>query len=442
MNTVSIHTLGCKLNYAESGALSEAFRDRDFSVLPPGESADVAVINTCSVTEEADRKCRQIIRRALRNNPDTYIIVTGCYAQLQPAAIAAIPGVDAILGAHEKFHLFDLVKSFKKRNQTQISVSCIDDIESFGPAYASGDRTRAFLKVQDGCDYTCSFCTIPRARGRSRSATISGIISQAEEIVSKGFCEIVLSGVNIGLFGNDTNENLLDLLRALDLVEGIDRYRISSIEPNLLTDGIIQFVAASDKFAPHFHIPLQSGDNEILGLMRRRYQRERYSDRVAQIKSMMPDACIGVDVIVGFPGESDDHFLNTFKFLENLPISYLHVFTYSERPDTTAVDSVHDNPALSVPKTVRNSRNATLRKLSASKRVSFYREQLGSERMVLWEATERNRTMFGFTDNYVRAEKQFNTESVNQLERVRLSTLTEHGTVTTESPDFVSILSV
>ncbi|TDI76174.1 MAG: tRNA (N(6)-L-threonylcarbamoyladenosine(37)-C(2))-methylthiotransferase MtaB [Bacteroidetes bacterium] len=443
MSSVSIHTLGCKLNYAESGALSDEFRRRQFDIVPYGQASDVTVINTCSVTEEADRKCRQAIRRAMRLNPDTYIVVTGCYAQLQPDNIAAIPGVDSVLGSAEKFRLFDLISDFEKREQTQIHVSCIDEATEFGPAFASGDRTRAFLKIQDGCDYSCSFCTIPMARGRSRSAKITQIVAQALEIVDRGFREIVLSGVNIGLFGEDTGESLIELLRALDSVTGIERFRISSIEPNLLTDEIIDFVAESRAFVPHFHMPLQSGDDEILGKMRRRYKRERYADRIAKIRSVMPDACIGVDIIVGFPDETDAHFMRTFTFLEELPVSYLHVFTYSERPNTVAVDLVESGAATPIQKVIRGNRNAALRRLSESKRTHFYESQLGTQRTVLWEDRQnRSQTgmMTGFTENYVKVEREIDPSLVNQTELIRLVEMTSSSTVRAEPASFVSLI--
>ena len=444
MNRVSLHTLGCKLNYAESGALARAFRDRSFDVVPFGRAADVTVINTCSVTEEADRKCRQAIRRALRLNPETYIVVTGCYAQLRPDAIAEIPGVDTVLGAAEKFKLFDLIGQFRKGEKTQVEVSCIDEAVEFAPASASGSRTRAFLKVQDGCDYSCSFCTIPQARGRSRSARIDSIVDQARSIAAGGAKEIVLSGVNIGLFGEDTGESLPDLLQSLDAVSEVDRYRISSIEPNLLTDRIIEFVGSSRAFAPHFHIPLQSGDDHTLGKMRRRYKSERYRNRVEYIRRVMPDACIGVDIIVGFPGETDEQFMNSFSFLEQLPVSYLHVFTYSERPGTVAVERTESGALQPVPKPVRGNRNAALRRLSAAKREAFYRSQLGQVRPVLWEAGSNRdgmapASMTGFTDNYVKVEAAYDTTRVGCLEPVLLDALTETDAVRAGSPEFLPI---
>lgn len=436
MPTVSIHTLGCKLNFAESGALERQFQDRHYDVVPFGSPADVTVINTCTVTEEADRKCRQVVRRAIRSNSETFVVVTGCYAQLQPDEIAAIPGVDAVLGANEKLQLFKYIDAFNKNEETQVSVSCIDDINAFGPAYASGDRTRAFLKVQDGCDYVCSFCTIPFARGKSRSATIADIVRQAHEIGDAGYKEIVISGVNIGLFGADTEEKFMDLIAALDEVESIERFRISSIEPNLLTDDIIDFVAGSDRFMPHFHMPLQSGDDDILGKMKRRYRSDRYRDRVRRIKDTMPHACIGVDVIVGFPGETDVHFQNTHDFLKDLPVSYLHVFSYSERPlsSATSIDT-----KFSVPKSVRSNRNAALRLFSERKRTAFYAENLGTDRAVLWEHSDKSGYQLGFTDNYIRVERAFDALTVCDLEMVWLDTISARGNVEIGKPEFISL---
>ncbi|NNF03827.1 MAG: tRNA (N(6)-L-threonylcarbamoyladenosine(37)-C(2))-methylthiotransferase MtaB [Rhodothermales bacterium] len=434
MPSVSFHTLGCKLNFAETGAVADRFRHREFDVVPFGEASDVVVLNTCTVTEQADRTCRKIIRRAHRANPDACVIATGCFAQLRPEQIAAIEGVDYVLGADEKFRLFEVVESFAKRRRTQVCVSCIDDARSFGPAFAAEERTRAFLKVQDGCDYTCSFCTIPRARGASRSATVDDVRTQALRIAERGCREIVLTGVNIGLFGTDSGTTLLALLKALDRVDGIERYRISSIEPNLLTDEIIDFVAASDRFASHFHVPLQSGDDFVLGKMRRRYLSDDYAERVAAIRSRIPDAAIGADVIVGFPAETPERFENTVRFLTALDVSYLHVFTYSERPGTVAVDRLIDAPVdpaqrpetgllggdgarlpasavvdinpnaefKPVPKHERAERNRRLRILSEKKRSAFYRAQIGTRRTVLWEDSERGGLLQGWTENYVR----------------------------------------
>jgi threonylcarbamoyladenosine tRNA methylthiotransferase MtaB len=439
MSRVSFYTLGCKLNYAETSTLERAFEERSYSVVPFGDPADVTVVNTCSVTSESDRKCRNIIRRALRANPDSFVVVTGCYAQLQPREIAEIEGVDIVLGAGEKFRLFQYVKEFTKQEETQISVSCIDDVTEYGPAFSSGDRTRAFLKVQDGCDYSCSFCTIPLARGGSRSQSVSAIVSQANEIAARGFKEIVLSGVNIGLYGADHGSTLIVLLRALDGVDGIERYRISSIEPNLLTNEIVDFVGSSSRFQPHFHIPLQSGDDQILGKMRRRYTRNVYADRVEYVKSLMPDACIGVDVIVGFPGEDEARFANTCEFIDALPVSYLHVFTYSERADTAAVKNVDRMGGDSIPKPERSRRNRTLRILSKKKEHAFYRAFLGDVRPVLWEGASKSNAMFGYTDNYVRVEAPFDPQREGHIEPVALERLTEHGTVAAADAGFVPL---
>ena len=445
MPRVSFYTLGCKLNYAETSTLQRDFEGRGFEAVPFGEAADVAVINTCTVTEEADRKCRQTIRRALRTSPDAFVIVTGCYAQLQPEALAAIDGVDVVLGANEKFQLFNLIDQFSKREETQVAVSCIDDVAAYGPAYSSGERTRAFLKVQDGCDYGCAFCTIPLARGRSRSQPVAETVAQAREIAAQGYREVVLSGINIGLYGQDLyrkdqGADLLALLRALDDVDGISRYRISSIEPNLLTDAIIDFVATSRRFQPHFHLPLQSGDDYVLGKMRRRYRRALYADRIARIKRLLPHACIGADVIVGFPAEDAARFETTCRFIQDLPLAYLHVFTYSERANTVAVDQPERMGETSVPKAERSRRNRTLRVLSEKKRHAFYRKHLGDVRPVLWEEAERGGAMHGFTDNYIKIGRPYNAARVGQIEDIRLGALAEDGTVVAEDAAFVSLV--
>ncbi len=441
---VSFYTLGCKLNFAETGTLRRQFEARAFEVVPFGQAADVAVINTCTVTAEADRKCRQVIRRALRANPDAFVVVTGCYAQLQPDEIARIDGVDAVLGAHEKFRLFQVLDAFEKRAQTQVAVSCIDHATTFGPAFSSGERTRAFLKVQDGCDYTCAFCTIPLARGKSRSQPLAATVAQAREIAARGFREIVLSGVNIGLYGQGTHDraagaSLLDLLRALDRVDGIERYRISSIEPNLLTDAVIDFVAASARFQPHFHLPLQSGDDFVLGKMRRRYRRARYAERVERILRRMPDACLGADVIVGFPAETDERFENTYRFLSDLPVAYLHAFTYSERPHTAAVEQRDRMGGGPVPKPERARRNRRLRVLSQKKTHAFYAAHLGDVRPVLWEGAEKGGAMYGFTDNYVRAQRPYDALREGVVEDVRLGAFAEDGTILAGDAAFVSL---
>jgi len=438
--TVSFHTLGCKLNFAETGAISKQFQEHAYDVVPFGSPADVVVLNTCTVTEEADRKCRQAIRKSLRANSETFVIVTGCFAQLRPEQIAAIDGVDLVLGANEKFSVMNYIDALTKKEETQISVSCIDDVSVYGAAYSASERTRAFLKVQDGCDYICSFCTIPRARGKSRSDTIQNVIRQAKSIAEAGYREIVLSGVNIGLFGQERGESLLDLVKALDQISGIDRFRISSCEPNLLTDEIIDFVAGSRAFMPHFHLPLQSGDDEVLGKMRRRYRSDLYVNRVRRIKEVMPEAAIGVDVIVGFPTETDERFENTVSFLTDLPVSYLHVFTYSERPETTAVDQLDKMGGGVVPKQVRSTRNRRLKILSEKKRAAFYRAYLGSERPVLWEDVNRDGMMSGFTDNHVRVEAPYDADRVGQIDSVSLDVLSGTGNVQSAEMDLLPVV--
>lgn len=432
MPRVSFYTLGCKLNYAETSTLARDFETEGYQVVPFEEAADVTVINTCTVTSEADRKCRQTIRRALRANPEAFVVVTGCYAQLQPEEIAAIEGVDAVLGAQEKFRLFRLIEAFDKRERTQVAVSCIDEVTAFGPAYSSGERTRAFLKVQDGCDYTCAFCTIPRARGRSRSQGLEATLAQAHEVARQGYREVVLTGVNIGLYGQDHGTSFYELVRALDRVEGIERFRISSIEPNLLTDEIIDFVAGSERFQPHFHIPLQSGDDDVLGKMRRRYRRAVYAGRVRRIRERMPEASIGVDVIVGFPAETEARFENTCRFLTELPVSYLHVFTYSERADTAAVEHPDRMGGARVPKGERARRSRMLRILSEKKQHAFYAAHRGELRPVLWEGEEKEGAMYGFTDNYIKVQRPFDPACEGTVEPVRLGPFAPDGTLLAE----------
>ena len=434
MPRVSFYTLGCKLNYAETSMIARQFEERAFDVVHFGDEADVTVINTCTVTSEAERKCRQIIRRAQKVNPDAFVVVTGCYAQLQPDRLAAIPGVDAVLGTAEKFSVLELVDDFRKRERTQVEVSCIDEAQGFGPAFSATDRTRAFLKVQDGCDYSCSFCTIPLARGRSRSQSIAACVQQAHELSDRGFREVVLSGVNIGLFGDGSDEDLLALLQALEQVEGIDRFRISSIEPNLVSDAIIDFVAGSDRFQPHFHMPLQSGDDFVLGKMRRRYRRARYEDRTARIKRLMPHACIGVDVIVGFPAEQEEHFQNTRTFLADLPVSYLHVFTYSERPGSPLGQKGQALAGPGVPHAERGRRNRVLRGLSLRKQQAFYREHIGSMRDVLWESPRPEGMQFGYTDNYIRVQRSAASDASETLEPIRLGAFAAPDVLQAEEP--------
>ncbi len=436
--SVAFHTLGCKLNYSETSSIQRLFEDNGFFVNAFDEGADVYVINTCSVTDFADQKCRQIVRRALRNTPQSYVVVVGCYAQLKPNEIAEIPGVDLVLGAGEKFKIIDYIDSLTKaQGKGMVSAGEIREVNTFHNAFSFGDRTRSFLKVQDGCDYKCTFCTIPLARGKSRSDTVDSVVANAHKIAEMGVKEIVLTGVNIGDFGNGTEviegsrvkkEALfIDLIKELDKVEGINRFRISSIEPNLLTDEIIAFVAGSQRFMPHFHIPLQSGNNKQLQQMKRRYKRELYASRVETIKSLMPHACIGVDVIVGFPDETDEDFLETYRFINSLDISYLHVFTYSERPNTPANEM--ENP---VPMHKRRERNEMLRILSEKKRRAFYQQFLGRTREVLFEKHKNSAFLTGFTDNYIKIElpKGENTEGViNSIEPVELIDFNAEGDV-------------
>ena len=407
--TVAFHTLGCKLNFSETSTLSRLLESEGFEKKDFEERADVYVINTCSVTDNADKECRQLVRRIQRNAPESLVVITGCYAQLKPAEIAEIPGVDLVLGAAEKFNIVDHLRELTKGDSARICSCDIEEVNGFHPSFSLGDRTRAFLKVQDGCDYTCSFCTIPMARGRSRSDTIEGALANVRRLAAEGIHEIVLTGVNLGDFGND-RADFYNLLVALARVPGIARYRISSIEPNLLTDDIIRFVASNKTFMPHFHIPLQSGSNRILGLMRRRYRRELYAERVALIRELIPHCCIGVDVIVGFPGETEADFRETFDFLHGLDVSYLHVFTYSERPGTHALDL---GPV--VPMSVRHERNKALRNLSYMKMQDFTRRFSGTVRPVLFEGQDKHGMMEGYTDNYIKVTTHFRPGWVNTL---------------------------
>ena len=414
--TVAFHTLGCKLNFSETSTLSRMLEQEGFEKKEFDDQADVYVINTCSVTDNADKECRQLVRRIQRKAPESLVVITGCYAQLKPKEIAAIPGVNLVLGAAEKFNLAQHIRELSKGDSGKICSCDIEEVTGFNSSFSINDRTRTFLKVQDGCDYNCSFCTIPQARGKSRSDSIANVMKNVEHLASHGVKEIVLTGVNLGDFGKgpDGNlkyeENFFALVKALEKVEGIQRYRISSIEPNLLTNEIIEFVANSDKFMPHFHIPLQSGSNKILGLMRRRYRRELYAERVALIKTLMPHCCIGVDVIVGFPGETDEDFKETFDFLHSLDISYLHVFTYSERDNTHALTI---KPV--VPMNVRHERNKTLRNLSYMKMQYFTQQHHGQKRKVLFEGHENKGMMEGYTDNYIKVTTPFRKEWVNEI---------------------------
>jgi len=408
--TVAFHTLGCKLNYSETSSLSRLLENEGFEKREFDEQADVYVINTCSVTENADKECRYLVRKIRRLSPAGMVVITGCYAQLKPAEIAAIPGVDLVLGAAEKFNLAAHLETLTKGDPTRICSCDIGEVNGFNPAYSLHDRTRTFLKVQDGCDYGCSFCTIPLARGRSRSGTIAQTAATVRELAARGdIREIVLTGVNLGDFGRN-GENLFGLMQELDSIKGIDRYRISSIEPNLLTPEMIAWVSGSRSFMPHFHIPLQSGSNHVLGLMRRRYRRELYAERVHLIKDSMPHCAIGVDVIVGHPGETDEHFAQTLEFLEALDISYLHVFTYSERDHTRALEI---RPV--VPQAVRAERNKTLRNLSYRKMQSFIRQHLGQRRKVLLEGHVTTPLMEGYTDNYIKVTTPYRAEWANRI---------------------------
>jgi threonylcarbamoyladenosine tRNA methylthiotransferase MtaB len=407
--TVAFHTLGCKLNFSETSTLSRMLENEGFEKTAFENVADVYVINTCSVTDNADKECRQLVRRIQRKSPESLVVITGCYAQLKPKEIAAIPGVDMVLGAAEKFNLAQHLKELTKGDATKICSCDIEEVSGFHSSFSLHDRTRTFLKVQDGCDYNCSFCTIPQARGKSRSDLIERVVENVNQLAANGVKEIVLTGVNLGDFG-EGKENFYELACALDKLDGIERFRISSIEPNLLTNAIIELVANSNTFMPHFHIPLQSGSNRILGLMRRRYRRELYAERVKLIKTLMPHAAIGVDVIVGFPGESDADFQETFDFLHELDVTYLHVFTYSERDNTHALTL---KPV--VPINVRHERNKTLRNLSYMKQQYFNQQFAGQTRKVLFEENEKNGMMEGYTDNYIKVVAAYKKELVNQV---------------------------
>ncbi|WP_312745684.1 tRNA (N(6)-L-threonylcarbamoyladenosine(37)-C(2))-methylthiotransferase MtaB [Sphingobacterium multivorum] len=427
---VAFYTLGCKLNYSETSSIGRLFKDAGYDTTAFNSRADVYVINTCSVTDNADKKCRKVVKEALKQSPNAYITIVGCYAQLKPKEIAEIPGVDMVLGAAEKFNIIEHINDLTKQEKTIVYNGPIDETNQFVSAYSIGDRTRTFLKVQDGCDYSCTFCTIPLARGGSRSGKIEDIVRQAEEIAASGVKEIVLTGVNIGDFGirdGKREDRFLDLVQALDEVEGIDRIRISSIEPNLLSNDIIEFVAQSKRFVPHFHMPLQSGSNKILGLMRRRYKRELYTERVAFIKSLMPNCCIGVDVIVGFPGETREDFIDTYNFLNDLDISYLHVFTYSERENTIAAQM--DG---AVPGAQRSDRSKMLHILSEKKRRAFYESQLGETGDVLFEADEKDGYMHGFSKNYVKVRTLYDPLLVNEVVPVKFMEVTDSCEVEVE----------
>lgn len=415
--TVAYYTLGCKLNFSETSTIGRSLEEEGFAKVNFESAADVYVINTCSVTEQADKKCRNIVRKALKFNPNAFVIVIGCYAQLKPKEIANIPGVDLVLGAQEKFNIKKYLTLLNKNSVAIVKNKPIKNVKTFFPGYSQGDRTRSFFKVQDGCNYFCSFCTIPLARGKSRSGSISDTINKAHEIASTEVKEVVLTGVNIGDFGHGTKENFYQLIQKLDIVNGISRFRISSIEPDLLNEDIIQFVDKSDKFVPHFHIPLQSGSDYLLSKMKRKYDTSLYKKRIEFIKKLMPKACIGVDVIIGFPGETDDEFNKTINFIKSLPVSYLHVFTYSERANTIA-PKMEDI----VPMETRRKRSKQLRILSLKLKNKFYLENIGSIGNVLFE-TKEDDYLVGFTENYVKVKIPFEDGLINKIQRIKINSI-------------------
>lgn len=420
----AFYTLGCKLNFAETSTIARLFESQGFARVEFNETPDIYVINTCSVTDNADKKCRNIVRKALRYNPNAFIIVVGCYAQLKPKEIANIEGVDIVLGANEKFNVIEHLENLDKKGQGEVHATHIKHTKDFVSSYSYGDRTRSFLKVQDGCDYFCSFCTIPLARGRSRNDTIANTVEKAREIAVTEVKEVVLTGVNIGDFGKSTGETFHELVQELDQVEGIDRIRISSIEPDLLSNDIIEYVTNSKRFVPHFHIPLQSGSDKLLTSMRRRYLSNLYADRVRKINTLMPHCCIGVDVIVGFPGETEEEFMTTYNFLNELDVSYFHVFTYSERDNTTAT-RMEDI----VPIEVRKKRSKMLQILSEKKRRAFYEKNIGRTVRVLFEQDNQDGYLYGFSENYVKVKTRYNEELANTLQECSLDEIDRDGMV-------------
>ena len=424
---VAFHTLGCKLNFSETSTISRKFKSNGFDVVGFNSEADIYVINTCSVTEHADKKCKQAIRKIQHKNPEAFIAVVGCYAQLKPEEIAQNLGVDLVLGTKEKFNILEHLNNLKKTNTPQIYSCEIEKVEHFDSSHSEADRTRSFLKVQDGCDYSCSYCTIPLARGKSRNKSISDLVIEANKIAESGIKEIILTGVNIGDFGKTTNEKFLDLIKALEQTEGLERIRISSVEPNLLKDEIIEHISKSKKIVHHFHIPLQSGCNKILAKMQRRYNRELFLSRVNKIKQLMPDAFIGVDVIVGFPGETDEDFEDTFQFLDKLAATFYHVFSYSERPNTKAAAFEQK-----VPKNIIYSRSKKLQELANQKQNQFYKQNLGNTEEVLFEAYKKDNLMYGFTGNYIKVETNYNKSLVGQIKKVKLLSVNDSGNVDIE----------
>lgn len=421
---VAFHTLGCKLNFSETSTISRNFKLKGFDVVDFNSDADIYVINTCSVTEHADKKCRQAIKKIQNKNPNAFIAVVGCYAQLKADEIAANLGVDLVLGTKEKFNILNHLNDLTKKEIPEIYSCEINQVDTFDSSHSEADRTRSFLKVQDGCDYSCSYCTIPLARGKSRNKSIPELVKEAEKIGESGIKEIILTGVNIGDFGKSTNESFFDLVKALDIVKGIERMRISSIEPNLITDEIIEFVSKSNKILHHFHIPLQSGCNKILAKMQRRYNRELFTTRIDKIKSLMPDAFIGVDVIVGFPGETDEDFNSTLEFLKKTDASYYHVFSYSERPNTKS--ALLDGK---VPKSRITERSKIVQALANQKQSNFYKQNIGKEEKVLFESTKRDGLIFGFTRNYIKVETKFNRLLIGEIKDVLLESMAESGNV-------------
>lgn len=425
-NKASFYTLGCKLNFSETSAIAKDLEEAGFARVEFEETPDLFVINTCSVTDNADKKCRNIIRKAKRINPESFVVVIGCYAQLKPKEISEIEGVNLVLGANEKFNIPDHLQKTSPEVRNEYISSRIGEVRDFVPSFSGGDRTRTFLKIQDGCDYFCAFCTIPLARGKSRNADVASTLVQAQEAIDSGAKEIVLTGVNIGDFGQGKGDSFFDLIKALDELEGVERFRISSIEPNLLSNDIIEFVARSKKFMPHFHIPLQSGNDELLQKMKRKYDRKLYTSRVEKIKALMPNAAIGVDVIVGFPGEAEDHFLDTYNYLNELPVSYLHVFTYSERANTVAIKMEE-----SVPWNVRTERSKQLRILSQKKKAAFYRQFEDTDQKVLFEHEEEDGYRFGFSENYIKVRVKADLVEGNQSHPVKIGKA--HGAEFTEA---------
>ena len=428
ISSVALSTLGCKLNFSETSSISNNLEKNNFKVVPFNQYADAYIINTCSVTENADNKFKVFVNKALKINPNAFVAAIGCYAQLKPKKLLSVKGVDLVLGASEKFNIVEYLQNVDQ-DFSKLDHSCnINDVDSFTETYSTSSRTRAFLKVQDGCDYKCSFCTIPLARGKSRSNTIENVVKNVNEIISNGIKEIVLTGINLGDFGKrqsdniKTNEDFLELIKTLDKIDGVERYRVSSIEPNLLGDEIISFISTSKRFVPHFHIPLQSGSDVILKKMRRRYKTDLYRSRVDLIRKLMPSASIGVDVIVGFPGETDEMFLETYDFIKKLDISYLHVFSYSERENTNAIELKGV-----IPKKIRNKRSKILRLLSASKKLSFYKQHIGGDYNVLFESENKNGFIEGYTENYIRVRKNWNKKLVGKIQKVKIEKIDSEG---------------